>query len=215
MAETEPATSDVRRLDSPVRGCRGVGMRRKVADSKDRGHWLAERRKLITASDVAAVMGKNPYCSAKEVFNRKISGIEQEPNADMQRGVELESIILRTFGQKIRRPCRQLTGLWVNDEFPWLGATLDGMCILSKHHIVEIKAPRKLPDLPRPYHLIQINCQMMVSGIDQGVLVYGVQPGKIRDFWLQADPKLQHDIFVKSKQFHGYLQSGYLPPDMW
>lgn len=36
--------------------------------------WLEQRKQHLTASDVAAVLGFNPYCPAQRVFQEKVSG---------------------------------------------------------------------------------------------------------------------------------------------
>jgi putative phage-type endonuclease len=110
--------------------------------------WLAARRKLVGASEVATIIGANPWGSRLALYVSKVSALgkageplptdpvpESEDNSEaeerMQWGTDLEPVVLKRF---IRR--RAAAGTLISGELsgtlyqsihnPRMGATLDG-----------------------------------------------------------------------------------------
>jgi putative phage-type endonuclease len=97
--------------------------------------WLGERQTLITASDVAAILGANPYVTRERIMQEKLSAKREDLTgmARIDAGNYTERGTLEWFR------AYQAAGIqvWHNTErvlfkspaMPYLGATLDGWII--------------------------------------------------------------------------------------
>ena len=96
--------------------------------------WLEWRQDHIGASEVGAVLGWSRWSSPMALYMRKrglLDVTDDGANEQMQIGLALEPALAELFHTR--------TGLYVvgqqllvtNDEWPWLGATLDGLAVES------------------------------------------------------------------------------------
>lgn len=89
----------------------------------------ADRSKTIGGSDVASIVGLDPYRSAFELFLEKTGRVERPPaNESMVWGTELEPIIIRLWAQgrgPTLRPVAAHLEL-AHPDFPFLVGHLDG-----------------------------------------------------------------------------------------
>ena len=92
-----------------------------------RDQWLARRRELITASDVAAILGEDQRRGPLAVWCSKTGAIEADENEAMIRGRDFEDAIARTYHRQTGRPVGALPDyeIAIHPALPWLGATLD------------------------------------------------------------------------------------------
>ena len=123
------------------------------------------RRRYLTASNVAAVLGCNPYCSQRAVFQKYVLRDSGKDNYFMRQGREYEPFIARKFVQYTQIPCIYNQGLAISKEHPFLGASFDLLTIEGIP--VEIKfmvsrKPTKKELLPFMYW-IQCQVQMQVA----------------------------------------------------
>jgi putative phage-type endonuclease len=135
-----------------------------MTDERDR--FLAERREGIGGSDIAAIMGQNPYKTAHDVYLDKIGErADEPPSPAMQRGLALEPLIAdwyaRTTGRIVKRE-RAFTGLHVHAEYPEFRVHVDAIVTDTRKGsgIAEFKAPGfrnygawKLEGLPIYYYM--------------------------------------------------------------
>lgn len=100
--------------------------------TNERNAWLKERKTMLTASDVAAVLGEDDRRTALHVYNDKISPeISSDDTNHMKFGRMIEDAIANMF--------QELSGIEIENhgdtvitrhpDIPWLGATLDRMTI--------------------------------------------------------------------------------------
>lgn len=95
-------------------------------DSKE--HWLDQRKSLVTASDVAMLLGKSPWGTREDLMLRKLDpNFSLDPSGPMEFGSRDEDHNRRVFSD--------LTGIATigssniilrSHKYPHLGATLDG-----------------------------------------------------------------------------------------
>jgi len=100
-----------------------------VADVRDRENWLRERRKLLGASDIPAVLGLSPWTPAVEVWATKTSRYEEAPDdvsEAMEIGREIEPWLLSAVERRTRCAVQAQGKLLRSKKHPWLGCTLDG-----------------------------------------------------------------------------------------
>lgn len=92
-----------------------------------RTRWLSERRSFLGASEVAAVLGEDPYAGPLAVFARKVAGIEAEETSLMRRGRRLEPVIAAEYADVTGREVIEPPPYEVirHQDLPWLGCTLD------------------------------------------------------------------------------------------
>lgn len=177
-------------------------------------NWLEWRKGRVTASDVSAIMGKNPWASAEDIFLEKIGlGKKRVVNANMQRGIDLESTALAMLNDRIGGA--DFKPLVVEHETLPLGASLDGYyrnCDKSYSWIAEIKCPSSEKGLveakngivPEIYNL-QIQCQLLCS--ESEMCFYCVYyEGEIAVVEVYPDPDMQAEIIEATKDFWRRVQ---------
>ncbi|HEX6602551.1 MAG TPA: YqaJ viral recombinase family protein, partial [Solirubrobacterales bacterium] len=106
-------------------GCISAGV-----NSSDREPWLKARRELVTASEVAAILGVDPYRDALAVYRDKVFPDSTGP-------LELDDP--RFWGQVLERPVLETAAnyygwqfamsgdLLISRQYPFIGATLDAL----------------------------------------------------------------------------------------
>lgn len=71
---------------------------------KERQEWLAERRKGIGGSDVAAILGLSPWATPLTVWLEKTGRSPGKPETEAMRiGTELEDFVARRYSQEMGR----------------------------------------------------------------------------------------------------------------
>lgn len=137
----------------------------------------------ITASRVGAVLGLNPYQSPNALMREMVLESQgkaiQKQNADLSRGLELESKIIEKLQEQMRAEicdCGENQVFKTHDEYSFLGATPDGYFLKDGAEVnLEIKAPRAFySDMP-PYYYAQIQLQMAVFNRNLTFFVQGVK----------------------------------------
>lgn len=137
--------------------------------------WYAQRRNMLTASDLASVLNKSKFATRKAVLQKKIeecrnSGTTFNASAPpLKWGVMYEPVALRCYlDQRGNVSCHDF-GLIAhpNPEIPF-GASPDG---ITEHGImVELKCPYKRViehgTVPEQYYL-QIQGQLEVCNLDE------------------------------------------------
>jgi len=148
--------------------------------------WLAERRYMIGASEMAAVLGLSPHASPFSLWWAKREGWELEQTLGMRIGHLLEPVVAGLFAEL--RPdllvCRSNTSLWRHPHLAWMGCTPDYLGVRSQPEglptvePIEIKTdeggsgwgPAGSGEVP-VHHRVQVRQQCVVFGADRGHLV--------------------------------------------
>jgi putative phage-type endonuclease len=128
--------------------------------------WLDLRENMITASDVASALGENHYESPDAFVKKKVLRTKWAGNAATAHGTLLEPIVRDLYDQKFNRKSHEV-GLVQHREYPWLGASPDG--ITEDGILVEIKCPltRKIePNVPKHYWP-QVQLQLEITDLEE------------------------------------------------
>lgn len=145
-----------------------------VEEGQDKEKWLAVRRNGLGGSDVAAIMGYNPYKSAYALWAEKTGQVEQEDLSDNEYvywGTKNEPNIADRFeevtGKKVRR-----CGTLQDEEYPYFHANVDRL-IVGENAGLEIKtagltksAAWKDDEVPDDYYC-QCQWYMGVTGAEK------------------------------------------------
>ena len=143
---------------------------------RHRPHWLAKRRRGITATDVPAILGLSPWATPVDVWLHKTGRAKPtEVTYPMERGNALEALVLRHYAEQTKAELLPVPVLAGHPDDPLAMASLDGAAIRDgQTRIVEIKTTgwrgredwwgdeKGLPD----HYVAQIAWQQYVCGID-------------------------------------------------
>lgn len=133
--------------------------------------WYAKRKQRMTASDIAAILKCNKYCSRNSVFRKKTGrGGTYTTNAACEWGLRLEDEAGKVYeaitGIEL---IEEDIGLLIDEQFTCIGASPDRV---AKYFpiIIEIKCPYRRKIIPGEipsYYIPQIQTQMRVCNIDE------------------------------------------------
>ncbi len=184
--------------------------------TSDRAAWLAWRRGSVGASEVAAVMGLDPYRSAWAVWMDKRGLAPEEDTAPEACwwGLRDEPAILERYTITTNRAIVRTQVAIRHAELP-LHATLDAVDDTGR--VIEAKSTTRLSglgdegsdQLPDSW-LVQAQAQMMCAGVD--AVTFAVRSGhRLRLFEVQADADLQREIAASVRGFWALVESGEEP----
>lgn len=177
---------------------------------KSRQEWLEIRQSGIGSSEVATIVGLNPWETPYQLWRRKI-GLDpaKAENAAMRNGHHLEDAVSRMWNDATGREIIKRSAVdWIirdNDQ-PYLQVSPDRTYWLSNSRshdakgILEIKTTRLKvdpDDLPKHW-FAQIQYQLGVGGFSQGSLAW-LSAGQGFDFGYQ-DLLLVPDFYAWLKE---------------
>lgn len=181
-----------------------------IIKPSDREEWLKVRAGGIGSSDIATLLGLNPYDSPFMLYKRKL-GLEppKEENNLMKLGHSLEWAIAAHFETETGRGIiGSSAGDWMyqHEEKPYLMASPDRLYWIDQDGkksgknadenkaILECKSTQKSidPENIPPYWFCQLQWQMGISGLKQGSIAWLTQG---RDFGF-VDVAFNADFFA-------------------
>ena len=96
----------------------------------DKKEWLKYRKSGIGGSDAGAVCGLNPYRTAMQVYQDKVSEeIEEMDNEAMRQGREFEDYVAKRFMEATCKKVRRANAMFYNEEYPFMLADVDRMVV--------------------------------------------------------------------------------------
>lgn len=132
--------------------------------------WYSTRKRMITCSDIAAVLGMNPYSSRNQVFRKKTG--QSKPftgNAATRRGNELEAVALRRYVETTGNPVwPEDAGLLQHKDYPQIGGSPDGITLSGI--LLEIKCPLTreiIPGYIPGYYIPQVQVLMEIFDLEE------------------------------------------------
>jgi putative phage-type endonuclease len=140
--------------------------------------WYEMRKGMITASDIAAVVGECPYGNDRKVLMKKagLSKDEFTGNFSTEWGVKYEPIACQIYEMRTKSHINAFgllphySNFQPQDEFllpiTYLGASPDG--IRDDGIMLEIKCPtsREITGIPPRYYWVQMQIQMECCNLD-------------------------------------------------
>lgn len=127
--------------------------------------WLALREQMLTASDVASAIGESRYESPAAFVKKKVLGLKWSGNAATAHGTALEPLVRDLYDQRTGRKSHEI-GLVQHREYPWLGASPDG--VTEDGLLIEIKCPltRKIEAKVPKHYLPQVQLQLEITDLE-------------------------------------------------
>ncbi|NWN45631.1 lambda-exonuclease family protein [Candidatus Phytoplasma pruni] len=171
--------------------------------------WHKHRSNYINASEVAAIMGLNPFESKQALFKRKLFKEKIEDNNAMRHGRRLEPEA-RNFFNEVNN-MEFVPAVFTKD---FMSASLDGWHQES-NSILEIKCPISYNspswskfllnnEIPM-YYYAQVQAQLFCSDTEKAFfLVYQTfQSSKVKE--IHRDPKFIEEMYQKAHVFYNLL----------
>lgn len=141
--------------------------------------WLDLRETMITASDAASAIGESRYESEDAFVKKKVLRTKWAGNAATEHGTRLEPLVRDLYDAKYNRKSHEI-GLVQHREYPWLGASPDG--VTEDGILVEIKCPltRKIEAKVPKHYLPQVQLQLEITDLEECDFVQ-YRPARIED----------------------------------
>jgi putative phage-type endonuclease len=128
--------------------------------------WLALRGKMLTASDAATALGKNPYEKPRDLLLKKCGMKKFDGNMATFHGNKYEDEARDIYCLKYNEVSHEI-GLYQHPEYPWLGGSPDGITESGK--LLEIKCPLKRDIIPGEvpsYYIPQVQLLMEILNLE-------------------------------------------------
>ena len=96
----------------------------------DKTEWLRYRKQGIGGSDAGAVCGLNPYRTAMQVYQDKITEETEEiDNEAMRQGREFEDYVAKRFMEATGKKVRRANAMFYDEKHPFMLADVDRMVV--------------------------------------------------------------------------------------
>lgn len=174
-------------------------------DDVERKAWLAKRRQGLGGSDIAAILGENPFQSQLDVYLSKIGEVDELEGPAIKRGRALEPIALKLYEEITKRRIRYNPQMIIDPEFPMLFANIDAgvergsLAAAGEYEdgVLETKAPglrtfanMKDHGIPKYYYL-QIQHYLGVTGLPFGAFAaFSAERWEMLQFDVERDDEL-------------------------
>ena len=154
--------------------------------------WLDLRDQMITASDVASAIGENHYETPDAFIKKKVLRTKWAGNAATEHGTLLEPLVRDLYDARTGRKSHEI-GLVQHRQYPWLGASPDG--VTEDGLLIEIKCPltRKIEAKVPKHYWPQVQLQLEITDLEECDFIQ-YRPGS-------ADPpKPEEFVIVRIKR---------------
>lgn len=178
--------------------------------SRDRDAWLRARRRGLTGSEVAAILGLHPYKSALEVYADKVGAEVDSDVAEVALWGQLfEPAILAEYGRRSGRIVIPSGELLQSREREWWLVTPDGVQLEGPNMppwavgpgLAEVKTTGMgaawYEELPG-YVQVQVQHQMLVTGALWATVPWLPFPERKLD-WLDIEPHREFQAMLGEK----------------
>lgn len=173
----------------------------------DKREWLKYRKSGIGGSDAGAVCGLNPYRTAMQVYQDKVSEeVEEMDNEAMRQGREFEDYVAKRFMEATGKKVRRANAMFYNEEYPFMLADVDRM-VVGENAGLECKTASpymedkwKDGNIPLSY---QIQCYhyMAVCNADAWYLAVVIYGREFKYYKIERDEVVIADLIQIEKAF--------------
>lgn len=188
----------------------------------DREAWLAARRKGISASEIAAVLGISPWESPFSLYWRKVNGWGFDASPAMEWGNRLEDAIAAKWSDANSEFEVTAGGLEESTFQPWMLATPDRILYqgsLMPHAVLELKTAHSADGWGEPgtadipvYYRAQVLWQMAVVEVRVGFVAVLIGGSDYREYTVLRDEKDIAVMVEHGRRFMARIAAGDPPP---
>ena len=180
--------------------------------------WREERRKTVGCSEIAAVLGLNPWKSAFTIYQEKRGEVSDTIESDvMTWGKTMELSLRQAYSDISGRTVRVPDTILINPKFPFMGASLDG---IAANRVVEIKTSRSSRGWGQPgtaeipeYYLTQVQGYLAVTELPVADVIVSISGAPPVIYEVPEDKELQQMIIEACRAFWQRVIDGN-PPDI-
>ena len=166
-----------------------------VCGSEDRDRWLRMRSTGIGASEIAAVLGEDPWTSALELYDRKVNPRPVESDTDepewLEIGRKIEDFTASLYADRTGREIRKAGWLVRSTRKPWALSTLDYevlinnvWCPLELKNVGATRVAEWSEGAPAHY---QLQAQQQAYVTDAPKASFGALAGGNRFLWCDVE----------------------------
>lgn len=161
-----------------LKGCKLFSV---AAQEEDPEGWLRARTHGIGGSDIATILGENPWSSPHRIWMSKLDMFDSDKqptqNEAARWGNLLETTVATEWGYRNNRQWIHIPVTLQSEEYPWMLANVDGFTLSDDRKVVtgilEIKTTSAFNEEPWSegplpfYYLCQVNWYCGICGLDQ------------------------------------------------
>lgn len=175
--------------------------------------WLYARSAGIGGSEIAAIMGKNPWSSPKQVWENKVNYEEhlKAPQSEAARwGNLLETIVATEWALRENRNWVHIPVILQHEKYPWILANIDGFTVSDTGKITGILEVKTTTEFNRSiweygpipeYYIYQANWYCLATGLTNYTMVCLVGGQSLFHYDLIVNSELHEEMIEKSQHF--------------
>lgn len=191
---------------------------------KDRDEWLKVRESGIGSSEVATIVGLNPFESPLQLWQRKTGKSEpKEETFAMKAGHYLEDAVAHFWSDETGREIIKRSAIdWIirDNDRPYLQVSPDRTYWLSDNHkdgkgILECKTTQRAidPDNLPKHWFCQVQYQLGVAGIKKGSLAWLTAGREFGYVDIDFNPDFYAWLVERVETFHNTNILGNVEPE--
>lgn len=120
--------------------------------------WLDKRRSGIGGSDVAAVLGLNPYRTPLDVYSSKVNPVKEETSESAHFGILLEDLVSKEFQRRTGMKAQKVNHMFRDPEHDWMIANID-------RALVNPEIQKNVRPILKPEEITKANGRLMTTDI--------------------------------------------------
>jgi predicted phage-related endonuclease len=198
-----------------------IEIRQIKSGPEGREEWLDWRRGALTASDIGAVEGVDPYKTPLRVYAEKTTGGEDVDNAQMRRGRLFEIAAVDYLREahptwRIERPAAFYVDVDVGlgctpDAFAW---DEDGRLINCQIKVISAPVFERWDGKPPKSYMYQTACENLLTQADAGilaVLVISTFDAELVEFDVPRHQGAERRFYDIAREFWTNIRNGVVP----
>lgn len=173
----------------------------------DKKEWLRYRKLGLTGTDAGTIVGLNPYNSAAQVYQDKITDdIEEWDNEAMRQGRDLEEYVARRFSEQTGLKVRRANAIYQNEEHPFMLADFDRLIVGQEAGLecktVNAYSADKWADGKVPLHYqMQVQHYLAVSGYKKWYVAALIMGREFLIREINRDEELISNLIIIEERF--------------
>ncbi|MHB8278710.1 MAG: YqaJ viral recombinase family nuclease [Candidatus Humimicrobiaceae bacterium] len=197
-------------------------------DDLSHENWLKFRKKGIGGSDIASILGLNPYRSALALYFEKVTEeiLPEEENIAAELGLELEPFLARKFEKWIKKTedldvvLEREPYILQHPQYEYMLVNLDRKFIhpIKGYTPVELKTTSEFnrsnweeDELPDSYY-IQVQWQLLITEAKQAYIAYLIGNRNFNVKEIQRNDEVIERLIIAAQNFWGNNVIPRIPP---